>query len=217
MDGEKAEQLVRFRSYPLGDVQRVEVQQLFLNALAKKVFSTETITSNFTDLIKAAYDYLETDISITDLLKYAGYIKDIDINNMTMETLPGVGQDVNGVSYYLHDEEETKTAVQRIFFPEPIKKSASKDSKEKNIEVANGGSVEGLAARNQEMLEEKGYTVSQISTFTGARMEQTRIIVRNEGEGQDLQEIYPNSQIIVDGTELSSDIDIKIILGTGEK
>lgn len=46
LNGEQAEQLVRFRKYPTGDEGRIEVQQLFLKALAEKVLSSESILKN---------------------------------------------------------------------------------------------------------------------------------------------------------------------------
>ena len=108
LDGNKALQLVRFRKgYANGDVGRIQVQQLFLKALATKVLSTESIVKNLGDYIKVMYKYVDTDVSLSDALKYANYITKIDMSKMTMETLPGVGQYISGVSYFIHDPAET--------------------------------------------------------------------------------------------------------------
>ena len=90
LDGKKAEQLVRFRKYPMGDVARVSVQQIFLKEFAKKILSTETIKNNMGDIIKTGYDYVKTDVGALDAIKYAQYVNDVDVNNISMEVLPGV-------------------------------------------------------------------------------------------------------------------------------
>lgn len=222
LDGDKAEQLVRFRSYKQGDVARVEVQQMFLKAFAKKVLNTDTIINNLVDYISFAFNYLDTNFTLGDALKYVKYVKDIDVNNIAMETLPGEGRYVGEVSYYIHDEEATKEAVQRIFFgqedgEEAVSDETTGDSKGLNIEVANGGIIQGLAAKKQDMLESMGYTVPEISTYDGERTSNTRIIVREKGVGNDLKQYFTNALIQVDASKLDSNIDIKIILGTDEE
>ncbi|MGE4213718.1 MAG: LCP family protein [Anaerotignaceae bacterium] len=217
LDGDKAEQLVRFRRYPLGDEDRVKVQQDFLKEVAKKVLSTDTIVKNLPSLIKTAYEYVETDVSLTDAVKYMQYADDADLTKLEMETLPGVGGYVGNVSYFLSDELETKATVKRLFFSDNItEEEIAQSSVGKVIEVANGGSKSGFAGENQEMLVAEGFTVEQISTFEGERTDYTRIVVSQEGMGKDLQGYYPNSQIVVDSSMLNEGIDILVILGENE-
>lgn len=87
------------------------------------------------------------------------------------------------------------------------------------IEVANGGNTNGLAANKQEYLRGLGYNVEYISTFSGNRTDETRIFVREEGQGEDLRELFSGSVIIVDtdGTMIANGTDIKIILGLNQK
>ncbi len=74
LDGEKAEMLVRFRSYPSGDVQRVAVQQLFLDAFIEKMLDPKTMIMNLKDYIGAVYEYVETDVTLKEAVKYVKYI-----------------------------------------------------------------------------------------------------------------------------------------------
>lgn len=217
LDGAKAEQLVRFRRYPLGDEDRVKVQQDFLKEVAKKVLSTDTIAKNLPSLAKTAYQYVETDVSLTDAVKYMQYADDADLTKLKTETLPGSGQYVGKVSYFLYDELETKAAVKRLFFSDDVTEAdIAQSSVGKVIEVANGGSKSGFAGENQEMLISEGFTVEKVSTFDGERTEYTRIVVSQEGMGKDLQGYYPNSQIVVASSMLNEGIDILIILGENE-
>ena len=111
LDGDKAEQLVRFREgYASKDLKRIEVQQDFMLAVIKKVLSTETLLSNMAPLTKMVLSYVETDASVMDALKNFKYIDDISLDKVTMETIPGVGG-----SYYTYNEKELKEIVDRIF------------------------------------------------------------------------------------------------------
>lgn len=112
LDGDKAEQLVRFREdYAQKDLKRIQVQQDFMKALLEKVSNTSTILENLPSIAKVLFESVETDATLTDILKYAKYIKDIDIGSITMETIPGTGG-----SYFDHDEEGTKELVDRVFY-----------------------------------------------------------------------------------------------------
>ena len=133
-----------------------------------------------------------------------------------METLPGVPQDIDGISYYIYDEEDTKEMVNRIFYGIGLEEDTEQigDSKEYNIEVANGGYTQGLAGRVSEKLKSDGYTVTEISTYTGGKEEHTRIIIKEAGIGQDLKDYFVDAKIEMDDGSLPDGIDIKIIIGT---
>ena len=107
--------------------------------------------------------------------------------------------------------------VNRIFYGIGLKddtEEQTNDSKEYNIEVANGGYTEGLAGRVSNRLKSDGYTVSGVSTYTGTKQEYTRIIVKEQGVGEDLKDYFSDARIEVDDSLLSVDTDIKIIIGT---
>ncbi len=218
LDGDKAEQLVRFRKYVQGDLDRVKVQQMFLKEFAKKVMSSETILKNLPDYISVLYNDVETDVTMADALKYVNYIKRVDVNNMTMETIPGVAQNIGDVSYYINDPEATQELVDRVFYgigEEGTTEAGS--SKGKAIEVSNGGTVAGLAARTAGKLKEDGYTVTGVATYNGEKNDYTRIVVKEKGMGEDLKKYFTDSRIQVDSSMLSAETDIKIILGLKEE
>lgn len=218
LDGEQAEQLVRFRRYKNGDVDRVKVQQQFLKALSDKVLSSDTMIKNMPGYIKAMYDNVETDISLSDMLKYANYLNKVDKNSITMDTIPGVGQYVGNVSYYLHDDDGTKALVRRRFYSDYGKdENGNYSSKKMNIEISNGTKVSGLAAQKKDVLESAGFTVTKVSTYKGKCPENTQIIVYDEGVGQDLLQYFPNAEITVDSKKLDGDTDILVILGSSSE
>ncbi len=222
LNGDQAEQLVRFRKYPTGDEGRIQVQQLFLNALANKVLNTESVLKNMPDYVSILYKDIQTDISLKDILKYVNYIEKIDSSKITMQTLPGTGQYIGGVSYFVHDAEETAALVDEIFYQErtnhtTTEGSHNSDSKQFNIEVSNGGSVNGLAGQYAEKLKAQGYTLTQPTNYTGQQTPQTRIQVKSAGVGNDLISYFANAKVEVAPDDLPSGVDIRIILGTEER
>lgn len=112
LDGEKAEQLVRFREgYAQRDLKRIQVQQDFMRAFLEKVCNTESILKNMNGLIEIALDKTESNVTLTEALKYVKYLKDIDPENMTAVTIPG-----EGGAYFDMDEEGTKALIDRLIY-----------------------------------------------------------------------------------------------------
>ncbi len=103
LDGQKAHDFLRFRRYPDGDVGRVKAQQYFMKELAKQVLKPSNLL-NLDKLIKTYYDYVDTNIPLNKMLKYALSAGKLDTETMRTEIIPGEGTYINGVSYYIYDE-----------------------------------------------------------------------------------------------------------------
>lgn len=114
LDGQKSHDFLRFRKYPDGDIGRVHAQQYFMKELAKQVLSPKNIL-NIDKLIKTYYDYVDTNISMSTMLKYGISAKNLDTDNMRTEMIPGQPQTIGGVSYWIYDMVETATLVEEMF------------------------------------------------------------------------------------------------------
>ena len=117
LDGDKAEQLVRFRDGSAQkDLKRIQVQQEFITALIEKVCSSQTLMSKLDDLVEVVLDCTESDVTVTEALKYVKYVKDLDPAKITSDTVPG-----EGGSYFDMDEEGTKELIDwRIHGIQPV-------------------------------------------------------------------------------------------------
>ena len=80
LDGDKAEQLVRFRRYIMGDVKRTEVQRDFVMAIYKQKLNS-SLVKRIKTLVPAVMDFVDTDIGLQDALQYANFVKDFDEND----------------------------------------------------------------------------------------------------------------------------------------
>lgn len=85
-----------------------------------------------------------------------------------------------------------------------------RDSKDCEIELFNAGYISGLAGSWRDYLEERGYQITRLANYDGA-LDQTQIVVSEEGRGQDLLEFYPNAEIVVE--DISTGADIRVYLG----
>ena len=99
LDGAKAEQLLRFRKndngtgypawYGSDDIGRMKTQRNFIMATAKQALQAKNIFK-IRDIIDILYEYVETNLSISDIKAYVPYAINFDINNLKSAVLPGV-------------------------------------------------------------------------------------------------------------------------------
>lgn len=114
LDGQKALEYLRFRSYPEGDLGRVKAQQYFLQEFAKQVLKPKNIM-NLPKLVKTYFDYVDTNIPFNIVMRGLGSVKKVDINSIEMLTVPGDGTTINGVSYFIYDENAMRTLLREKF------------------------------------------------------------------------------------------------------
>ena len=115
LDGDKAEQFVRFRYYPLGDIDRVTAQQNFLKALAEQKLNA-SILGKIPELYKTLQNDVETNFSIMDIMKYLPNLRELSSQNIHMYQLPGsFSGDEYDASYWLANISEIKTLVSETF------------------------------------------------------------------------------------------------------
>lgn len=114
LNGMKALGFLRFRDgYDNGDIGRVEAQQTFMKAIVKQLLSSSNI-SNIPGYIKTYYENVETNISWDEILDMMGYISQLSDVELNTYTIPGVGEYIDDISYYVVDEEGAEELIKRI-------------------------------------------------------------------------------------------------------
>ncbi|MCD8090680.1 MAG: LCP family protein [Clostridiales bacterium] len=114
LDGYQAMGLVRYRQYTNGDVDRVQVQQLFLEALLEQALSTEAILKNINNYVETFLTYVKTNMTVTDALKYTPFFPVLTTESLTMATLPGGLR--SGDSGYFINSDYMATLVDILFY-----------------------------------------------------------------------------------------------------
>ncbi|MFI3230603.1 MAG: LCP family protein [bacterium] len=215
LDGDKSEQLLRYRSYAMGDLERIQVQQDFLKVFFKKVVSTQSIMSNPTTYFTTMFNYLETDFGISDAIKYFKELQNIDVNNIESYTIPCTLDPV----YVFVNKQEAQEFAYAIFNQNtvPPENIVYESSLFKSIQVLNGSGVAGIARQTQEYLEENGYTVISIGDSQDPREEHTNIYVKEEGIGYDIKALFDNAEVVVNPYKLKdTNYEIIVVVGTND-
>lgn len=139
IDGEKAEQLLRFRhnndgtSYPSeygdNDLGRMKTQRDFITAVVEQTVKLENITK-LGKILDIASRNLITNVDFNALKDYLPYAVEFQTENLLTESLPGEVPDMsrtNNVSIFVVDEEETAQLIQTLFYPEQATEGQSED------------------------------------------------------------------------------------------
>lgn len=123
IDGEKAEQLLRFRhnnngttysqEYGDNDYGRMRTQREFIQETVKQTLQIKNITKA-NKIISAVFDNLETNLDEDTIKKYVPYAIEFNPDNILMEQLPGVSDKYNEIWFYEHNERETTALMQEI-------------------------------------------------------------------------------------------------------
>ena len=132
IDGEKAEQLLRFRKnnddttfpteYGDNDLGRMRNQREFITAVVQQTAKIGNITK-LGSILDIASRNLITNVDFNTLKDYIPYAVEFSTENLLTETLPGEVPDMdrtNGVSIFVVDEEETEQMIKELFFPEEL-------------------------------------------------------------------------------------------------
>lgn len=110
MDGNTAIQYVRYRDEE-GDIGRVRRQQRFIMAMYEKIAS-EDLLKNVPGLAKQLTNMIKTDMNVADMITLGKALHTmVKETGVKMNTVPGVGEYLDDISYYLPDVEKTRKIV----------------------------------------------------------------------------------------------------------
>jgi len=122
LDGSQAGQYIRFRSDELGDIGRVQRQQRFLKALAAQSLQVSNLLK-LPAFIQEMDQYITTDITGFKMIKLANNLRKLRSGDLTTEMLPGDFATIGGVSYWVHNKEQTRLMVERMLLSDNTKMS----------------------------------------------------------------------------------------------
>ena len=232
LDGDKAEQLVRFRhnndgttypaEYGMEDEGRMRTQREFLTALAKQTLKVENIFK-INDFIDIANEYVETNIDFDVAKDYVPYIVEFNMEELKTGQVPGKSELTNGVWVYIANQLELNEMIDDLFInpnkldEEDIKSESTVDTSgidktQLKIEVLNGTPSNTKLEKVVAKLENAGYTVSNQGNTT--ETSNTTIIIRKdvpELVTEDIKQIL-EAQTTTTGAEAA--VNITIIIGT---
>ncbi len=114
LDGDKAEQLVRFRRYKNGDIDRIKVQQDFLHALIEQKLQVKNI-SKINKIYRIVAKNMETSMTPDDAVQGAMQIMSAGKENIQTITLPNDPKYIGEISYVIPRTNEIADVRESIF------------------------------------------------------------------------------------------------------
>ena len=179
LTGSQAEQFVRFRKnndgtvgYPNGDIGRVAAQQEFIKATINRVLEPQNLLK-VNRLVNIVLDNTKTNITWDVAKNYIDDVATFRTDRITMNTLPGEGRYAeNGISYFFHDEKETKIMIDEMFNKKSEKEveviaNITEEVKDEiadkiKVEVLNAGTTNSIFSAVVDKLNNNGYYVSRV-------------------------------------------------------
>lgn len=222
LDGDKAEQVVRFRhnqdgtSYDLeygdNDFGRMKTQRNFLKAVVEQTLTLGNI-KNIGKFIDIAQTYVKTNIPIDLIKQYIAPAVSFSTDNLETGSLPGASEKCNGVWLYIANQTKTKT-----YFTDMnnqlanIDELSDEDLSKIKIEILNGSGKSANLTKAKEILKNAGFNVSKVGNTNST---QKTSIINKSGLAENILSSIQN--LLGTGTTTSSDatstVNVTIILG----
>lgn len=240
LDGDKAEQVVRFRhnndgtSYPEeygdNDTGRMRTQREFIMQVVKQTAKPENIFK-IGGILDVAKEYIITNIDFNVAKDYIPYVVEFNTDNLLTAVLPGTNtnKNTNQTWVFIHNQTETKALIQELFYNRDIEEEAE-DTTEGNtaddaitstnvdksnvtIEVLNGSGDSSSLQKVVNQLKGAGYKVTRTgSTNTTAKT--TIINKKNVKESllKNMKDVIGTGTLSTSESS-SSKVDVTIIIG----
>ena len=123
IDGEKAEQLLRFRhnndgtSYPASygdnDFGRMKTQRAFIEATVRQAISLKNVLK-IGKIYNTVMDNIDTNYNVKQARKYVPTLAEFKFENIINNQLPGKSEKHNELWFFIYDAKETKKLVTEL-------------------------------------------------------------------------------------------------------
>ena len=241
LDGDKAEQLVRFRhnndgttypeEYGNNDIGRMRTQREFIMEVIKQTAKVENIFK-LGQILEVAEENVTTNVDFNVAKDYIPYAVEFNTENLLTASLPGTTppwNQTNGVSIFVVDEEETEMLIQELFYDRDLDQTTTEEDGTGNttnttstatvskadikLEVLNGSGNSKTLQEVVDELEGAGYEVYRTGTTNATS--KTTIIDKKDVADTLLENIKMvlGTGTISNSQSSSSKADVTIIIG----
>lgn len=222
LDGNKAEQVVRFRhnqdgstysaSYGDNDIGRMKTQRNFLKAIMKQTLKPSNLI-NIGKFIDIAQTYVKTNIPINTVKKYIAPAVNFDTDNLETSNLPGTPEKCNGIWLFIVNKIKAQEHIDKVDFKITNTMNLSEDEiKNIKIELLNGSGKSSNINNVKKVLENAGFTVSKTGNTNSTS--RTSIINKSNISNEIINSIKQLIETgIISNSNSESTVDITIIIG----
>jgi polyisoprenyl-teichoic acid--peptidoglycan teichoic acid transferase len=220
LTGQQLQEYVRFRHDELGDIGRVQRQQVVLRALADTILKPQML-SKIPNLVQVLRRDVETDLSVEEMLAVTHLIAKISSKQINFVMLPGrfSRPDEYELSYWIADPERLNPIVSRYFSDSKFDTHNDRQSVSTSnlkIAISNASGRPGADYQLVQWLRNKGFSsvyVTDHEMDASSIGKTTQILAQhgNPKDASDLQKVLSIGQVQVESTgDFLSDITVVI-------
>lgn len=115
LNGKQALQFARFRAgYAEGDLGRVKAQQLLIKALVTEITKAKNI-AKIPQILEVVKKTVNTNIPFSTIAKLALKTKNLSVDKMHSEIVPGESAYINNTSYFVPNRSKLNTLIKEMF------------------------------------------------------------------------------------------------------
>ncbi|MEB3222693.1 MAG: LCP family protein [Candidatus Sericytochromatia bacterium] len=212
LDGQRSHDFLRFRHDGQGDIGRIQRQHMFLQAAWEQWLTPRNMLA-LPELVSLARENLETDLSVGEMMKLAGWARDLDGRAVRMVMVPGREAVVKGGWYWEPDVAATARLVQ-AFLVDGVEAPLASPARVR-VALRDGIGDRAAVARVRTALQEAGYTdVSYLGEEPLLGQVATRVIAQNgdAGSAEGVARVLATRDVRVAATGVRG-FDLTVVVG----
>jgi LCP family protein required for cell wall assembly len=218
LNGNQALQLLRFRHDELGDIGRIQRQQMVIRALIDQSLNPATVTQlpKILDVVK---EYIDTNLTVEELVALMGFGVRTNRSNMEMLMLPGRFSEKSefDASYWLPSKRGIAKLMTKHFGLESTDATSQLQVTEPaSVRIAiqdSTGSDRGSLRPLVRALEKSGYHNIYVYKPWSEPLDVTRIVAQqgDTNSAESIRDVLGLGEVRVESTgSLNSDITIQV-------
>ncbi len=216
LDGQKAMQFLRFRYDSLGDIGRVQRQQLLMRSVIEQTLKPSTLmrTPKILDVVKSN---LDTNLTVEELMALGGFASQMKRSDVQMLMLPGEfsGDGKKEVSYWLPSQRGIRTMMASHFGQIDQLSTGDREVNPGRVRIAIQDSTGDSQAVEKMIayLQEAGYHRVYVGDQWSEPLQVTRILAQSgdNASASALRSTLGLGEVLVESTgSLASDVTIQI-------
>ncbi|VXD22654.1 LCP family protein [Planktothrix paucivesiculata] len=223
INGEQADQFVRFRGDGYGDLGRVQRQQALMEAILVRL-KDPTVLPRVPEIIRIMQKYIDTNLSFEEILTLVNFGLNLEPQNFKMVMLPGrsSSEEYSNSSYWLIDERGRDRVMYQYFRLDStgfILKSAYEPSayetlsKDLKIAIQNTSSNPKAVDKMLDFLSNQGFNQVYLVPSESNQQLKTQIIVQGGdlGAAKLMQKTLGLGELKSSATgDMGSDLTIRV-------
>ncbi|WP_339381372.1 LCP family protein [Brasilonema sp. UFV-L1] len=217
LNGDKTLQLLRYRHDGLGDIGRVQRQQMVTKSLIEQTLNPSLI-GRLPEIIKVIQSHIDTNLTVEELMTLAGFgMQNNGSNNVEMFMLPGRYSQKGELdaSYWIPDSDRITAMMTERFDLEPVQTSQASSPSTLQIDIqdttlSDRTSVQDFITK----LQQAGYTNVYVSNSWSESVDVTKIVAQqtDSASAEAIRNILGFGEVQVPNTPYL-DSHITIVLG----